>query len=115
MSRNVVYVAGPYRGETREAVEINISVAKAVGLLCARKGWTPLIPHCNTAGFELLTSELDDQFWLDATMKLMRRCDAVVLIPGWERSSGTLAEIAEAKRLGIKIHYSEAALPEYKK
>ena len=28
-----VYIAGPYRGETRDAVEMNIAVARKVGLL----------------------------------------------------------------------------------
>jgi hypothetical protein len=106
-----VYVAGPYRGETRDAVELNISVARAVGLLAARKGWAPVIPHCNTSLFDFVTSDLPDEFWLGATLELMRRCDAVVLIPGWQRSTGTLAEIAEAERLGMSVFKSEFDLP----
>jgi hypothetical protein len=35
----------------------------------------------------------------------MRRCDLVVVVPGWETSGGTLKEIAEAERLGIPVFY----------
>ncbi len=44
-----VYVAGPYRGKSRAAVELNIQVARKVGMLAAIKGWSPVIPHSNTA------------------------------------------------------------------
>lgn len=108
---SAVYVAGPYRGQTRDAVELNISVARAVGLLAARKGWAPIVPHCNTSLYDFVTDQLSEQFWLGATLELMRRCDAVVLIPGWQNSSGTAAEIAEARRIGIPVFESEYELP----
>ena len=40
---------------------------------------------------------------LAGTLELMRRCDAVVVIPGWEHSTGTKAEIDEAMRLEIPV------------
>lgn len=107
---HVVYVAGPYRGHSRERVELNIAAAKHVGALAIAKGWMPLIPHANTAGFEHLT-EADDDFFLRGTLELMRRCDAVVLCPGWARSMGTRAEIETAKKFRIPVYTSEAALP----
>jgi nucleoside 2-deoxyribosyltransferase len=102
----LIYVAGPYRGPTREAVELNIATARRVGLLVAKAGHAPVIPHANTAGFEHVAHDLHDEFWLDATMEMMRRCDAVVLCPGWEDSSGTRAEVEEAGKLGIPVYLS---------
>lgn len=102
----LVYVAGPYRGATIEAVELNIATARRVGLQLARAGAMPVIPHANTAGFELYAPDLHDEFWLDGTLELMRRCDAVVLCPAWSTSKGTLQEIAEAARLGIPVFKS---------
>lgn len=69
-----------------------------------------VIPHSNTGHLDDSCS-LSEQYWLDATMELMRRCDAVVLCPGWQHSSGTLAEIAEAQRLGITVFYTDSELP----
>lgn len=107
----VIYVAGAYRARTRQAVELNIQAARAVGLLCCQKGWSPVVPHANTGHLDALDPTIGDQFWLDATMELLRRCDALVLVPGWERSKGTRAEIAEAQVRGIPVYYSEHDLP----
>lgn len=106
-----VYVAGPYRASTSLGVELNIKAAQAVGLQACYKGWTPLIPHANTAFFDVIEPKLGDDFWLTATMELLRRCDAVVLCPGYSRSAGTLGEIEEAKRLGLPIYSTIDALP----
>lgn len=107
----VVYVAGPYRAKTREAVELNIQSARRVGLECCRKGWSPIIPHSNTAHLDAVDPSIPDDFWLASTMELLRRADAVVLCPGWERSAGTLAEVAVAKSLGMSIYTSVGQLP----
>lgn len=107
----VVYIAGPYRGPSRAAIELNIQAARKVGLLCAQKGWSPLIPHSNAAHLDECCG-LPDQYWLDATMELLLRCDAVVLCPGWINSVGTCAEVAEAKRRGIPVYETETDLPD---
>lgn len=107
----VVYVAGPYRGRTALAIDLNIQTARAVGLLCCRKGWSPIIPHANTGNLDLLDPSIGDQFWLASTMELLRRADAVVLVPGWESSQGTRDEIIEAELRGIPVYRAEHLLP----
>lgn len=107
----VVYVAGPYRAGNRARVTLNIQSARAVGLLAIEKGWSALIPHANTGDLDLYAPTIPDEFWLEATLELMRRSDAVVLVPGHEASSGTRAEIAEACRLGIPVFYAVKELP----
>ncbi len=112
----LVYVAGPYRAETREGVAQNVAAARHVGQLCVRKGWFPVLPTVNTAHFDHDFPGLaDDQYWLDGTMELMRRCDAVVLVDGWQYSSGALAEIEEARKLGLKVYLSSNLLPQLQK
>lgn len=107
----VVYVAGPYRANSRAGVNLNIEAARQVGLHCCHKGWSPIIPHANTGGLDEVEPGITDEFWLDATMELMRRCDAVVLCPGFTRSRGTIAEMAEANRNMIPVFNSLDDLP----
>jgi len=107
----LIYVAGPYRGDSKEEVELNIQSAKQVGKLCADKGWYPIIPHLNTAGFEILCPKLTDDFWLEGTLEAARRCDAMVLCPGWEFSTGSRGEQLEAIRLKIQIYLNVTEVP----
>src|SRR5690606_1456587 len=97
----VVYICGPYRNSAREGVQMNITAALQVAKLASLKGWAALCPHANSAHLDAITPELDDQFWLDSTMELMRRCDAVVLCPGWQRSEGVRGELDEADVRGL--------------
>jgi nucleoside 2-deoxyribosyltransferase len=108
----LVYIAGRYRGKSPENVALNIAAARHVGLLAAQAGFMPVIPHANTEGFEHLDPTIHDEFWLKGTLQLMRKCDAVVLVPGWEQSSGTRGEVLEAQRLGIPVYLSVANLVE---
>ena len=96
----VVYIAGPFRGATPWDVEQNVRRAEALALEVARMGAMPLCPHANTRHFD---GQLTAEFWLEGTLELLRRCDAVLLVPGWETSSGTKAEVAEAERLGSPV------------
>ncbi|RKR79191.1 DUF1937 family protein [Marinobacter nauticus] len=112
----LVYVAGPYRAETREGVAQNVAAARHVGRLCVQKGWFPVLPTVNTAHLDHDFPGLaDDQYWLDGTMEMMRRCDAVVLVDGWQYSSGAKAEIEEARKMGLKVYMSSHVLPELAK
>lgn len=96
----VVYVAGPFRGKTEWEIHSNVHIAECASLQIAYLGAMPLCPHKNTEHFHGL---LTDQFWLDGTLELLRRADAVLVLSGWEHSHGTLGEIKEAGRLGIPV------------
>jgi nucleoside 2-deoxyribosyltransferase len=100
MKPMIVYVAGPYRAQTAWEIECNIHDARNVGAEVAKAGCMPLIPHANTAHFDGLQP---DAFWLEGTLELLRRCDAVVLVEGWEKSSGTRAEMAEAHKQNLPV------------
>lgn len=97
-----VYVAGRYRGKSEYEVTQNIRAAEDVGVALLRAGHVPWIPH---KAFAYLGGAADDSVFLNADLWLMRKCDAVVVVPGWETSSGTKAEIAEAEKRGIPVFY----------
>jgi hypothetical protein len=93
----LIYIAGPYRGD----VVGNIRRATGVAERVARAGDYPVTPHLlSPPHFESIQG---DEFWLSATMELMRRCDEVLLMRGWDLSRGAIAEHAEANRLGMKV------------
>lgn len=103
----VVYIAGPFRGKDNWAIAQNVRNAETVAFEVAQAGFMPLCPHTNTANFH---GTLSDEFWLSGTLELLRRCDALVLVPEWGHSTGTRAEIEEATILGIPVFYSVKAL-----
>jgi hypothetical protein len=107
----LIYVAGPYRAATRAAIARNIENARLLGIEAARLGWFPVIPHANTAHMEHDLPHLGDEFWLRGTMEIMERCDALVLVEGWENSEGTTGEIARADQLHIPVFRGLHLLP----
>ncbi len=69
----------------------------------------PVIPHSNTA-HEHFEQCQPYQFWIDGTLELLRRCDAVILTDDWERSSGARGEAQEAHRLGMPVFHGVEGL-----
>ncbi len=110
----VFYIAGPYRADTERGIVENIRRAEAVAIEVWESGHIALCPHMNT---RLFGGILPDNVWLDGALELMYRCDAVVLVPGWERSPGTLAEIEEARKMNMLIYlrYNKFMYAEYNK
>jgi hypothetical protein len=96
-SETLVYIAGPYRGDVKNNVEAAENCAAMVAVL----GIGFVCPHSNGRPHDWL--ELPDEYWLSMTMEIMRRCDAVLLVEGWEKSHGVIAEKKEAERLGIPV------------
>ena len=99
----VVYVAGPFRGETAWRVAENIRAAERVGMKVAELGAMPLIPHANTANFD---GTMSDRFWIDGTAELLLRCDALVTTERWRASSGAVGEVELAHKHSIPVFHT---------
>lgn len=113
----LIYIAGPYRPYTNACGALvdtahNISIAEltAVHLVdtLGHLGLFPVVPHLNTRDFENQVKKNDDQYFLDGTMALLERCDAVLLtMPNADAISiGTKAEVHRAHQLGIQVYRS---------
>lgn len=103
MRKPLVYIAGPFRAPTPWGVECNVREAERAGyalLEASGYGVAPVIPH---AMFRYSDKLVPDECMLEVTLAILRKCDAVYLLPGWERSSGTRGELAEAQRLGLIV------------
>lgn len=111
----VVYVAGPFRCVSQHVpgqqdcwgIQTNVMAAMTIGLEVWRMGAAALIPHANTMFFQ---NAAPDQVWLDGDLALLAKCDAVVMTPDWERSTGARVEHAFAQAHGIPVFYTTAAL-----
>ena len=102
-----MYIAGPYRNTTEEGKKENIWHAIRIACRLAELGWYPLCPHANTANFDVYT-DLPDDFWIDMGLEMLKRCDAVFMLRGWESSVGSLKEHELAEELNIPIYYEES-------
>ncbi len=97
----LIYTAGPYRAATPYDVRRNIERARDVAAALWRMGWAVVCPHANSAHLDGVVPE---ERFLEGDLEMLRRCDALVLIPGWHVSEGSRAEKAEAERHGIPVY-----------
>lgn len=100
----IIYIAGKYRGPNAWAVEQNIRAAEEVAACVWAMGMVALCPHANAR--HMLEGVCSEEQAIAGTLELMRRCDAVLLVPNWRDSEGARAEVAEARRLGLPIVYA---------
>ena len=96
----VVFVSGPYRSDSEYGVHQNIQRAEQLALEVWRLGVACICPQKNTAYFG---GVLPDSTWLGGDLELVRRSDAVIMIPGWEASTGARHERTLAESLGIPV------------
>ena len=95
----IIYIAGPFRGATPWDVERNVRIAEEASLEVARAGHVPLCPHTMYRHFD---KSLPDAFWLDATLALLTRCDAILMVGAWRDSKGAVAELRAARARGLR-------------
>lgn len=97
----VIYVAGPYTADTDWQRGEFIRKAGEVNAHLWRMGFCSICPHRITAFYGGLCEE---SVFIEGGLEILRRCDVVVLVEGWERSGGTLGEIEEAVKLSIPVY-----------
>lgn len=99
----VVYVAGPFRAKSMSRRGMNIQRARELAFQVAEAGAMPLCPHTNSGSFD---GTLTEEFWLEGCLELLRRCDALITVPGWEQSEGTRVEVTQANLWNIPVFYT---------
>lgn len=102
----LVYVAGPIRPKNGQTLEGNLQAAKDIALELWKDGLAVICPHANTdLPISVADKACEEATWLNGDLEMVARCDAVVVCPGWETSSGTKGEIDFAKSREIPIYY----------
>jgi hypothetical protein len=104
----LIYLCGRFTAPTAWEIECNVRRAEELAAEVAKLGAMPVTPHTNSRFFFGLT-DTTPEFWYEGTLELLRRCDALILVPGWEDSKGVKMEREEAYRLMIpQFHYLPA-------
>jgi hypothetical protein len=104
----VIYIAGPYRGRHAWEVETNIRKAEELALALWLKGYAGVCPHANNRFFN---GAIHDEDVLEGCLEILRRCDGVLFVPGWEASEGAQVEWQEALGRRIPTYFSLEELP----
>lgn len=114
----VIYVAGPFRARNANGTnsawgtQQHVMRAMELALEIWKRGHAAICPHANTMFFQDSAGCADD-VWLYGDLELLRRCDAVLMVPGWEKSQGATAEKEVAESRGIPVLLSMEALERF--
>lgn len=108
MSVPLVYVAGPYTGKTHDAdayhaIDYNIGVAREAAAWLVKNGLYFFCPHLNSAHFEVITPDVPPDVWYALDIRILRHCDAMLVVGNWRASSGTMNEIAFCAEVNIPV------------
>ena len=98
----LLYIAGPYRGDSASKIDDNIHRAREVAKLVWEQGDCAICPHLNTAHMDGL---VPDKQFLNGDLEILRRCDGIVMMENWNRSEGAKRELRVARRRKIPVYW----------
>lgn len=112
MKRDVlVYISGPISPKNGRSVEANVSAAVAVYIDLTRLGIPSICVHLG-AMFPSCHAALSYDAWMALDFALIDHCSHVLMMDGWQLSSGAVAEGQYAMDQAMPIAYSVAELCE---
>ncbi|HOA75230.1 MAG TPA: DUF4406 domain-containing protein [Phycisphaerae bacterium] len=98
-----IYISGPMTGHENH----NFPAFHAAAEQFRKAGWEVANPAENFGG----RTDLPREAYLRADMTMLARCDAIALLPGWERSAGATLETVLAKELGLQFFDAWSGTP----
>ena len=94
----------------RQAVDCHVDLrsmeAEEAALELLSLGAAAICVHSMT---RFIDGALSDDEWLAADIKILSRCDAVVVTGNWFNSDGTMKEIETAMELGLPVFFMRHA------
>ncbi len=99
-----VYVAGAYSADNVVDVLKNIGRGEWNAAQIFLMGFAPFCPwHDKDYVIKNWNQEFSVKMFYDYSITWLEVCDILFLVPGYENSKGTLAEIERAEKLGIPV------------
>ena len=108
--RSYIYIAGPYSGRDNHGnhgymvIEQNILNARAAMKDLVNLGYGVFCPHTHSAHFEIITPEVDIDYWYELDVHFLWSCHALLRLPGY--SSGADKEVALCLDNKIPVFYT---------
>ena len=103
-----VYVAGPYSADNFIDCLENMRKGMRAGVEVFLAGYSPWVPwhdfHHQLMFRDGESLSVNDYY--EMSMAWLVVSDAMLVLPGWQESKGTMAEIAKAVELCIPIFFS---------
>lgn len=109
-----VYLAGAYSADNVIDVLQNIGRGEYYGAELFGRGYDPFVPWFDAKFVKILWDcELSVERFRDYSLSWLEVSDAMLVLPNFEKSKGTLAEIKLANELNIPVFYDLNELDEY--
>ena len=107
MSRKIIYTAGPITTDSlNERWEFHMT-ARTMARAIWHSGHAAICPHLNTMFMD--APDIPDEVFYKGDEDIIRRCcDAMVMLPGWTKSKGSIAERNLAQLLNLPVFYHDA-------
>ena len=107
-----VYVAGPYSSDNVITMLNNIRDGMRAGVEVLLAGFSPWVPWHDFHHQLMLRDgeQLSVDDYYQYSLSWLEVSDAILMLPGWEKSRGSVAERNHAKELGIPVFYSISQL-----
>ncbi|MCK4668269.1 DUF4406 domain-containing protein [Candidatus Dependentiae bacterium] len=98
----LLYVAGPYAGDTKG----NITRAEEVSISLIRNGFHVFTPHKNMAGYEKYEGNgIGYETWLSMDLDILSRCNGIYVMANSGKSPGVRREVDFALENNIPIFH----------
>lgn len=94
-----IYISGPITGidEAKCKAAFNVAVARLF-----LKGYEAVSPwHIS----QMLPPSFTYEDYMEIDMVLLKKCDAILMLPGWENSKGATKELTYAKKNDMKVFF----------
>ncbi len=102
----IIFIAGPVRGDgSLESKRKNIESARVLIRECITQGIPFYSPHLNVDQESIEMIGDLGQFAWNLNAEMLRRSDALAVLPGFEDSVGTKKEISIATDSGKPVFY----------
>lgn len=107
MAKKLIYISGPISGITEERARETFRAAE-LWIRENMKGYVPVNP------FRLMIPGADYERQMEIDLAVVKKCDAMFMLYGWEQSGGACREHRKAAQYEKSLFYQEEIWEEEK-